>query len=195
MPAERLERLRDRYFRYMTAALNEPLGTRLHLDKNPPMTLVLPGFLRLLPEAMTLIALRDPRDVVISCFFQYLPLNPNSVCFLTLERTARRYENDMAVWRRLKEIMISPWLEVRYEDTVADLRRESLRVLEFLGLPWEEGVLNYRERLKHKVVGSPTYEAVSQPLYTRAIGRWKNYQEFLEPHLSILQPSIDAFGY
>ena len=195
VPAERLERLRDRYFRYMTAALNEPLGTRLHLDKNPPMTLVMPGFLRLLPEAMTLIALRDPRDVVISCFFQYLPLNPNSVCFLTLERTARRYANDMSVWRRLKEIMISPWLEVRYEDTVADLRRESLRVLEFLGLPWEEGVLNYRERLKHKVVGSPTYEAVSQPLYTRAIGRWKNYQEFLEPHLSILQPSIDAFGY
>ena len=56
-------------------------------------------------------------------------------------------------------------------------------------------MLQYRERLKSKAVNSPTYEAVSQPLYTRAIGRWKNYQKFLEPYLPILQPSVDAFGY
>jgi hypothetical protein len=56
-------------------------------------------------------------------------------------------------------------------------------------------VLNYRDRLKEKVVGSPTYEAVSQPLYTRAIGRWQHYQQFLEPHLAILEPALKAFGY
>ena len=67
--------------------------------------------------------------------------------------------------------------------------------MDFLGLPWEDEVLNYRERLSRKAVVSPTYEAVSQPLYTRAIGRWKNYQKFLEPCLPTLQPFIDAFGY
>jgi Sulfotransferase family len=195
VPAERLTRLRHRYFEYMSAALNEPIGERVHLDKNPPLTLVLPGFLRLFPEAKLLIALRDPRDVVISCFMQYLPLNPNSVCFLTLERAARRYANDMEVWRNLRKLIASPWLEIRYEDTVAGLEKEARRALEFLGLPWEEQVLKYRDRLRQKVVGSPTYEAVSQPLYTRAIGRWKNYQEFLEPSLPLLQPSIEAFGY
>ena len=136
-----------------------------------------------------------PRDVVVSCFLQYLPLNPNSVCFLTLERTARRFATDLAAWRRLRDLIASPWLEVRYEDTVGNLEREARRALEFLGLPWEEQVLNYRDRLKTKVVGSPTYEAVSQPLYTRAIGRWKNYQEFLEPYLPILQPAVEAGGY
>lgn len=85
---EKLLMLRDRYMNYMAAALNESIGDRVHLDKNPTLTLVLPGFLRLFPETHLLIALRDPRDVVISCFMQYLPLNPNSVCFLTLERTA-----------------------------------------------------------------------------------------------------------
>ena len=179
----------------MAAALNESVGDRVHLDKNPPMTLVLPGFLRLFPETRLLIALRDPRDVVISCFMQYLPLNPNSVCFLTLERTAQRYATDMGIWRKLREMIASPWLDVRYEDTVADLEKEARRALEFLDLPWEPGVLNYRERLRNKAVGSPTYEAVRQPLYTRAIGRWKHYQKFLEPCLPILQPSIDAFGY
>jgi tetratricopeptide (TPR) repeat protein len=195
IPAERLSVLRERYLAYMEAALNEPIGDRIHLDKNPTLTLVLPGFLRLFPEARVLIALRDPRDTILSCFMQYLPLNPNSVCFLTLERAAERYAVDMGVWRKLREIIASPWLEVRYEDTVANLEKETRRALEFLELPWEREVLSYRERLANKAVGSPTYEAVSQPLYTRAVGRWKNYQKFLEPCLPTLRPFIEAFGY
>ena len=95
----------------------------------------------------------------------------------------------------LKERIASPWLEVRYEDTVQQLEREARRSLAFLDLPWEDQVLRYRERMDAKVVGSPTYEAVRQPLYTRAIGRWKNYQEFLEPWLPVLQAAIEAFGY
>ena len=195
IPRERLAALRTRYLAYMEAALHQPIGERVHLDKNPTLTLVLPGFLRLFPETRLLIALRDPRDVVVSCFMQYLPLNANSVCFLTLERTAERYANDLAAWRRFRELIASPWLEVRYENAVADLSAETRRAVEFLGLSWEESVLNYRERLKQKAVGSPTYEAVSQPLYTRAIGRWKNYQKFLEPALPLLEPSLKAFGY
>ena len=195
IPPPKLAALRERYLAYMQAALNAPIGERVHLDKNPTLTLVLPGLLRLFPEARLLIALRDPRDVVISCFMQYLPLNANSVCFLTLERTAERYANDMATWRKFRTMIAAPWLEVRYEDTVADLEKEARRALHFLGLPWEPSVLNYRDRLKEKGVGSPTYEAVSQPLYTRAIGRWQHYEKHLAPWLPVLQPAIDAFGY
>ncbi len=195
IPMERLAAQRARCLSYMEAALNEPIHDRVHLDKNPTLTMLIPGMLRLFPEARLLIALRDPRDVVISCFMQYLPLNPNSVCFLTLERTARRYAHDMGIWRRLREMICSPWLEIRYENTVAELEQEARRTLEFLKLPWESQVLNYRDRLKEKAVSSPTYEAVSKPIYTSAIGRWKNYQEYLEPCLEVLQPSIEAFGY
>lgn len=195
IPVERWTAQRERCLNYFEAALNEPIRDRVHLDKNPTMTLLIPGMLRLFPEARLLIALRDPRDVVVSCFMQYLHLNPNSVCYLTLERTARRYAHDMGIWRRLREMISSPWLEVRYEDTVAELEKEARRALEFLELPWEPQVLKYRERLKEKAVSSPTYEAVSKPIYTSAIGRWKNYQKYLEPCLEILQPSIEAFGY
>jgi len=192
---ERLSAQRKRYLNYMAAALNEPIGDRLHLDKNPTMTLLIPGMLRLFPETKLLIALRDPRDVAISCFMQYLPLNTNSVCFLTLERAARRYAHDLGVWLKLRQIIPTPWLEIRYEECVADLERESRKALEFLGLPWDASVLDYRQRLKEKAVASPTYEAVSKPLYTSAIGRWKNYQKYLEPCFPILQPLIEAFGY
>jgi hypothetical protein len=195
IPSERLAFQRTRYLDYMAAALNEPIADRVHLDKNPTLTLLLPGMLRLFPETKLLIALRDPRDVVMSCFMQYLPLNTNSVCFFTLERTARRYAHDMGIWIKLREMIQSPRLEIRYEDCVADLEREARRALEFLGLPWDVSVLQYRERLKVKAVSSPTYEAVSKPLYTSAIGRWKNYRKFLEPCLPILQPLVEAFGY
>jgi len=195
IPIERLAAQRERYFTYMEAALNEPVGGRVHLDKNPTLTLLLPAMLRLFPETRLLIALRDPRDVVLSCFMQFLPMNPNSVCFLTLERTARRYALDMGIWRRFRELIPSPWLEVRYEDTVMDMEREARRALDFLGLPWEPQVLAYRDRLKDKAVSSPTYEAVSKPLYTNSIRRWRHYAKHFEPHLVSLQPAVEAFGY
>ncbi|HTL17368.1 MAG TPA: sulfotransferase, partial [Patescibacteria group bacterium] len=194
-PLNRIADLRSRYLNYMASALNTPIGQRVHLDKNPTMTVILPGFLRLFPEVKLLIALRDPRDVVISCFMQYLPLNSNTVYFLTLERAAQRYRNDLSLWKTLRERIVSPWLEVRYEDTVANMEREARRTLDFLGLPWDPAVLDYRTRLQDKVVASPTYEAVSQPIYTRAVGRWKNYQKYLEPCLPILKPVMDALGY
>jgi hypothetical protein len=195
IPRERLAAQRQRYLAYMSAALNEPIGERVHLDKNPSLTLLIPAVLRLFPETRLLIALRDPRDVVLSCFMQYLPMNTNSVCFLTLERAARRYAHDMNVWRRLRDIIGSPWLEVRYEDTVADIQKAARRALEFFGLPWDPCVLNYRDRLKEKAVSSPTYEAVSQPVYKRAVSRWKHYEKYFGPALEILKPSIEAFGY
>jgi tetratricopeptide (TPR) repeat protein len=195
VPATRLAAQRQRYMAYMSAALNEPIGQRVHLDKNPTMTLLIPGMLRLFPEAKLLIALRDPRDVVISCFMQYLPLNTNSVCYLTLERTARRYAHDMGVWLRLKSIIGSPWLEIRYEDCVVNLEQETRRALDFLGLPWDPQVLNYRERMKGKPVNSPTYEAVQQPLYRSAIGRWKHYRKYIEPWMELLAPCLKVFDY
>jgi thioredoxin-like negative regulator of GroEL len=195
IPVERLATQRSRYLAYMAAALNEPIGDRVHLDKNPTLTLLLPGMLRLFPETKILIALRDPRDVIVSCFMQYLPLNTNSVCYLSLERAARRYANDMGIWLKLRGIIEAPRIEIRYEDCVADLEREARRALEFLELPWDPQVLQYRERLKARAVNSPTYEAVSRPLYTSAVGRWKNYSKYLDPCHEILKPCIEAFGY
>jgi hypothetical protein len=195
IPSERLAAQRERYLAYMAAALNEPIGDRMHLDKNPPFTLLIPAIMRLFPEMRLLIALRDPRDVILSCFMQYLPLNTNSVCYLTLERTAERYTVDMGVWLRLREILPPSWLEVRYEDMVSNIEGEARRALDFLGLAWDPAVLNYRERLKTKPVASPTYEAVSRPLYRSSIGRWQHYAKYFEPCLRRLDRFVEAFRY
>ena len=85
-----------------------------------------------------IIALRDPRDVIVSCFFQNLRLNATNANFLSLERTAKHYADLMDVWLRLRELGGFDWLESRYEDIVNNLESEGRRVTEFLGLSWHE---------------------------------------------------------
>ena len=133
--------------------------------------------------------------MVLSCFMLYLPLNPLSVNFLTLERAARKYALDLGAWLKLREMFPAPWLEIRYEDLVTDLPAQARRTLEFLGLPWDATVLKFDERARSKPVLSPTYAAVTQPVHNRAIGRWRHYADYLEPVLPILEPFVRAFGY
>ncbi len=190
-----LQRLRQGYWQGMESALCEPVGPRVLLDKNPELTLLLPLVARVFPEMKILFALRDPRDVVISCFLQRLPLNAVSVNYLSVERTARKYAASMSAWLRIREMLHNPWLEVRDEDLVCHIEHQARRVLDFLGLPWDEDVLEYHRRAQRKHVHSPTYEAVTKPVYSSSVGRWRNYHAQLEPHLEILRPFIDAFGY
>ncbi len=147
----------ERYLRYMGDALGESIGSRMHIDKNPSIVMLIPGVLRLFPECKLIIAIRDPRDVAVSCFMRYLPLNTVSAQFLTMKGVARRNVRDMEAWLRLREIIGSPWLEVRYEETVEDLRREARRSLDFLGVAWDEQVMSYRDNLHNRQVNSPTY--------------------------------------
>jgi len=195
VPISRLASLREKYLSSMASALNEPIGDRVHLDKNPSLTLMIPAFLRLFPEGRLIIALRDPRDVILSCFMQFLPLNTNSVCFLSLERAATRYAVDMGVWLQLRDKLSANWLEVRYEDAIENLEKEARRGLGFLGLDWDASVMGYRKRVAQKAVSSPTYEAVSKPLYKSSIGRWHHYERHFAPVLEKLKPFARAFGY
>jgi tetratricopeptide (TPR) repeat protein len=196
LPVQEIATQRQRYFRFMEYLLGEPIGNRMHLDKNPAYNLTIPLVLRFFPEARIILALRDPRDVVLSCYLRYLPLNTVSVRFLDPARTAERYELDMTAWLKYREMIDVPWCEIRYEDTVADAEKQARRALDTLSLPWDDQVLNYRQRLLDaKRVTSPTYADVAEPIYTRAIGRWKNYERLLAPAMKTLEPFIREFGY
>ena len=67
-------------------------------DKNPSLTARLPLWLRVFPELRVVIALRDPRDVVLSCYFQNILLNATNVNFLSFERLAKHYADLMDIW-------------------------------------------------------------------------------------------------
>lgn len=195
LSSDRLEQLRAGYWSAMEGRLRRSLAEQLLLDKNPAMTQLLPTVARVFPEMQLLFAVRDPRDVVISCYLQQLPLNTVSVNYLSLEQTVRDYVRIMQMWQQFREQIQNPWIEVRYEDTVADLESQARRVLNFLGLPWDDAVLEYRQRAHEKHVHSPTYVAVTQPVYTSSIGRWRSYADLLAPYLDKLKPWVETFGY
>jgi len=193
--APRLNLIRRRYLEAVQREWGGPLEGKLVLDKNPSPTAKLRIWLRVFPELRVIIALRDPRDVVISCYFQNIPLNPFNANFLTLERTARHYANIMDVWLAVRQWEGFAWTETRYEDIVADLEKEGRRLTEFLGLSWDPAQAQFHEKSSKKQMYSPTYRDASQPVYARSVARWRAYEKHLGPILPILEPYCRAFGY
>ena len=189
-PTEALQYSRANYFRSAELSLGQPLGGRLLIDKNPSLTFSVPVLLRIFPEIKLLIALRDPRDVVLSCFMQ-----ANNSAYLTIGRTVDDYVAMMGLWQTLMPMLEGHFLQVRYEDMVEDLESVARKSLSFLDVPWDAKVLGFDEHARQKVVRSPTYADVTKPVYKRAVGRWRNYQKHLEPYLSKLEPFVKALGY
>lgn len=193
--AEQLAAGREAYLRFTEAHLGQSIQGRVLIEKDPSLTPDLPLPLRLFPETKVLFPIRDPRDICISYFFTIIPLNRISAHALDLASTCEFCAHSFRLWRHWREVLPCAKLETRYEQLVADPADEMRRVLGFLGLDWDERVLRFHERSFSKGVRTPTYADVAQPIYTRSIGRWKNYARHLEPCLDVLEPALREFGY
>ena len=192
---ERLRQSRENYFDFTEKLLGEAIGSRLLIDKNPALNPAIPAVVRLFPEARFLVAIRDPRDVCLSCFMQPLDILTVSSAYLSLEGTVTQYASVMGFWRAMQPRLKNPAIEIHYEGLVNDLESVSRRVLGFLGVDWDERVLRFNEHAQNKVVRSPSSTEVTKPIFKTAVGRWRNYQKYLEPYLEKLEPFLKAFGY
>jgi len=194
--AELLRQLRENYFRSMELCLGQPIDRRWLIDKNPSLTLLLSGLQRVFPEIKVIVALRDPRDVCLSCFMQDFSLRAlRHTAFFNLNDTVEEYIEEMNIWRTLAPMIQGRYLEVRYRDMVADLESAARKTLDFLGVSWDAQVLRFHEHARQKQVRSSTYADVTRPVFKTAVGRWRNYQKYLEPHLAKLAPFVKAFGF
>jgi hypothetical protein len=147
----------------------------------------------LFPELRVIIALRDPRDVILSCYFQNIPLNPVNSNFLSLEGTAKHYSYLMDVWLAVREWEGFDWIETKYEDITANLESEGCRVTRFIGLEWDERQKEFYEASKRKKLYSPTYHDVTRPVYRGSVGRWRHYEKYFKSALPILEPYCRAY--
>ncbi|MDB6036732.1 MAG: Sulfotransferase [Verrucomicrobiales bacterium] len=190
-----LKKSRADYFRFTELFIGKTIGDRLLIDKNPALNVLIPAAVRIFPEARFLVALRDPRDVCLSCFMQPLALNPVSSAYLSLDGTIRQYASVMGFWRSILPKLSNAWMEVRYETLVGEFEDSARRILTFLGKSWNPEVLKFHEYARAKPVRSPTYADVVNPVNNRAVGRWANYSQYFESYLDKLQPFLDAFGY
>jgi tetratricopeptide (TPR) repeat protein len=195
LAAVRRAELRRRYVKSLLREIPGEPTARVLLDKNPSPTMSLNIWLRIFPELKVIIALRDPRDVVLSCFFLNIMLNVTNVNFLSLDRTVKHYADLMDVWLRMRELGGFDWIETRYEDVVLNMAEEGRKATEFLGLPWHPNQARYHETARQKVLYAPTYHDVTQPVYNRAVGRWQRYAATLQPILARLAPYCRTFHY
>jgi tetratricopeptide (TPR) repeat protein len=171
------------------------LGGRILVDKMPLNTIDVGLIHRLFPSARILLALRHPRDVVLSGFMQAMQPNAAMVLFDSIPSTARFYAQVMELWQQYLSVLPVSVVSIRYEDLVADLAGETRRILGALGLPWDDAVLGYAEHAKSRAISTPSYHQVVQPIYRRSVDRWRNYAFAFDEALPALRPFIERFGY
>jgi hypothetical protein len=156
---------------------------------------LLPVIHRLFPSAKIILAVRDPRDCVLSCYQQRFGMNAAMYQMLRLDTAATYYDAVMALVRASRTALPLDVHEVRYEGVVGAFDETVGALLSFLGLGWDDAVRNYAETAKRRTIATPSSAQVVQPIYASAKGKWRNYRRFLEPVLPVLEPWVAAFGY
>lgn len=186
---------RDAYFE--TARSLTPLAAgKLLIDKNPLAMNNLPVIRRLFPDAKILLALRHPCDVVLSCFVTNFKPNNAMVNFLWLDSTAEVYDLSFGNLEKAREVLNPAVHTIVYERLVADSDRELRPLFDFLGLEWDERVLDHQSTARSRGhIKTASYAQVVEPIYQRSAGRWLNYRKHLEPVLPVLEPWVRRFGY
>ena len=177
------------------ASLGPVVRERQLVDKSPLNIIELGLISRVLPSARVVVALRDPRDVCLSCYMQEFEQNAAMANFFDLDDTARFYGAVMDLWRHYRETMPLGYLEYRYEELVGAPEPTLRRVLEFIGVPWAPEVLRHHEAARARFVDTPSRDAVTQEIHDRAVGRWRNYAAEMQAVLPCLDGFVKAFGY
>ena len=180
LPADKWEEL-GRY--YLSRHSEDDLKHRYVVDKTP-LNFQYLGMLALaLPNARFIHCHRNP---VQNCFsIHKLPFDRKQTYAHDLEALGLYYSRYWSLMNRWKEMFPGRILDVLYEDTVADIESQAHRILDFLDLPFEEGVLDFYST--RRLVKTPSASQVRQPIYSDALQSWKKYEKHLGPLIKALK--------
>ena len=131
------------------------------------------------PTARIIHCRRDPMDNCLSCYFQDFGGRENQSYSYDLGHLGRYYRNYVTLMEHWKSVISLPILEVQYEEMVADQESMSRKVIDFIGLEWDDACLQFHTS-ERKVV-TLSHEQVRQPMYTSSVKRWKHYEGQLGP--------------
>lgn len=186
--------LRAAYWKRAKQILKDDKGGPV-VDKVPLNTAQLGLIYRIFPDAKIIFAVRDPRDCVLSAYQQHFQINAGMAHFLDMTTAAEFYDRVMSIGEIVRNGTALDVHEIRYENLVADLEKEARALIDFLALPWDDAVLNYRETARQRAVRTPSRQQVVQKPYATSIGKWRNYRAGMAPALPILAPWVEKFGY
>jgi Flp pilus assembly protein TadD len=168
---------------YLTKLENLSEGATWVVDKLPFNYAHLWLIQLMFPRAKIIHCRRDAKDVGLSCFQQnFVQSHPWSCDLAHIGHYIKAYEDLMNHWQNTLAL---PILEVFYEELVADQAAGSRRIMEFLGLDWQDSVMEFHAT-ESRVKTASKWQ-VREPVYTSSIGRWQAFAEQLAPLTEVLE--------
>jgi tetratricopeptide (TPR) repeat protein len=195
LTAPQLQSIRAQYWKRVDRKIQLQVGQRL-VDKNPFNLLRLPLIRRLFPNARTVLIIRHPCDVMLSCFIQHFRAPDLAMLCRDLTTLADAYRRSFDFWYGQVPLLGAETYELKYESFVADFPAEVKRLAEFLRLPWHKSLLAPAEHARAKgFISTPSYTQVVEPVSSRPIGRWRNYERHFQDVLPTVEPYLRRWGY
>jgi tetratricopeptide (TPR) repeat protein len=174
-PAAFFEAARLRYFSEIDRLRRKPDATVL-VDKYPMRGLYAKFTQRFLPAQRSIFCIRHPYDVVLSCFRQRFNANPGMESFREWKTGIELYDFVMTEWFACHSFTESNVHYIRYDDLVADFQSAVGRVLDFVGVPWDDQVMSFAAAANDKAALTPSYQKIRQGLSLGVQTYWRNYR-------------------
>ncbi|RWM18100.1 MAG: sulfotransferase family protein [Mesorhizobium sp.] len=169
--------------------LRERAPTAKRIIDKMPHNFELIGLLTLLfPKARIIHCRRDAIDNCVSCYV--LPFSSAHSYNTDLQALGLYYREYDRLMRHWNEVFPGRIFENRYETLVEDQEAQSRRLIDYLGLPWDDACLRFFDR--EGAVTTPSRWQVRQPIYKSSVKRWKNFEGEIAPLIEALADLADT---
>jgi len=161
------------------AAIN---ASKPHIvDKMPDNYQHIGLILTLFPNAKIIHCRRELKDIAVSCWMT----NFRQIRWACdQQHIAHRFQQYRRVMDHWRSVLGGRFLEVDYEQTVSNLEETAKKMISFIGLDWEESCLSFHKT--DRPVRTASVTQVREPVHTRSVQRWKNYEKSLGTIFSAL---------
>jgi len=175
---------------YMVNATAHRRTAKPHfIDKMPNNWAHLGLICSILPRARIVDVRRHPLDCGFSNFRQHF--TQGQAFSYALEDIGTYYRDYVALMAHFDRVRPGAVHQVIYEDLVDAPETEIQRLLDALGLPFDPACLAFH--VNRRAVYTPSAEQVRRPINRAGIGRWRDYEPWLDPLKRALGPVLDAY--
>ena len=153
-------------------------------DKMPGNFVYLGLIFLMFPEAKIIHCKRNPYDTCLSNYFQNFAAAGLGYSY-NLEDLGHYYRLYLDIMDHWKKVLPTKIYENEYEELVQNPKEKIKEILDFCGLSWYEGCLEFYKTKRD--VKTASYDQVRKPIYKKSVARWKRYEKHLEPLKKILE--------
>jgi hypothetical protein len=169
--------------------LRRMTGKPFFVDKMPNNWGHVPLIQLLLPNAKIIDARRHPLACGFSNFKQ-LYVGGHSFSY-DLTSIGRYYSDYVRFMEHIDTVLPGRVHRVIHERLVDDTEGEIRRMLDFLGLPFDEACLRFYDT--ERAIRTPSSEQVRRPISRAGFDHWRMFEPWLAPLKDALGPVLDSY--